>query len=124
MRVVRFRVIDGRTLEQALGAEPGPVVIDVRGADAYEAGHVPGSMHVPVHQMGHRRSEFPSSLVRRMVIVGEAGKRVQAAANWLVLMGYGDVSVLEDGVDGWPGELETGPPPPPKGKGPELRVIP
>jgi rhodanese-related sulfurtransferase len=121
---VRYRSLDGEALAREAAGERPPVVLDIRDRAAFEAGHVPGSLHVPVHEMGRRRADLPRSLVARIVLVGEPGKRLEAGANWLVLMGYGDVAVLEGGIDGWPGEVETGPPEPPKPSGPELRIVP
>ena len=56
----------------------------------------------------------------RILVVGEPGRRTDAALRWLALMGFADVSVLQGGIDAYPGELETGPAPPPPPPGPTL----
>jgi rhodanese-related sulfurtransferase len=36
-----------------------PTVIDVRGADEYAAGHVPGAIHIPADELPRRLGEIP-----------------------------------------------------------------
>jgi rhodanese-related sulfurtransferase len=121
---VRFQVIDAGGFEAALAAEGRPFVLDVRTLEAYEAGHVPGSHNVPVHDLGRRMRELPQSKAARILVVGDEGRRTAAAGNWLALMGYVDVAALDGGIAAFRGELEKGPPPPPPARGPELRVVP
>jgi rhodanese-related sulfurtransferase len=108
-----------------LVAERRPFVLDTRSREEFEAGHVPGSRNVPVHELGRRQDELPSSKVARILVIGEPGRRSEAAAAWLVLMGYADVALVEGGIAAHRGELEKGPagPLPPRWQ-PELRVLP
>src|SRR5262245_8057330 len=39
-------------------AMKGALVIDVRGTDAYRAGHIPGALHVPLDQIASRADEI------------------------------------------------------------------
>ena len=122
---MRFHSIDGATLERELASPRRPFVLDVRQRAAYLEGHVPGSAHILVYDLGHERQRLPSSMIRRIVLIGEPGKRTNAGATFLTLMGYADVAVLDGGIDGWTGELEVGEPPEPVAKGgPELRILP
>ena len=83
-------------------------VLDVRPRDAYERGHVPGSLHCPVHEMSKRKRDLPpqSSTV---VVVGEPGSRGRAGAVFLLVTGYGSVVLLDGGFPAWDGAVETGP---------------
>jgi rhodanese-related sulfurtransferase len=121
--VARFQQLAPDEFATAVAATPKPFVLDVRELAAYEAGHVPGSRWILVHDLPARRSELPPSKVGRLLVVGDAGKRTEAAANFLSLFGYADVAVLDGGFAAWTGEVETGPPPKPKPPGPELRII-
>jgi len=121
--MTRFHGIAPRDLEAALAAPTRPFVLDVRDRAQYEAGHVPGSALLPVHEMAARRGELPVVKVKPIVVVGEPGTRTTAAATWLVLVGYGDVRVLDGGWPAWTGPVETGPAPPPRPRGPELRIV-
>jgi len=120
---VRFQILDAAGFDAALAGDRRPFVLDVRSPAEYLAGHVPSSHNVPVHEMGRRPRDLPGSKIARIVVIGEPGRRSEAAANWLALMGYADVAVLDGGFAAWKGEIETGEPPPPPPRGPELRVV-
>ena len=47
---------DLRTL---MSTEHPPTVIDVRGAEEYTAGHVPGAWHIPGGELAARLDEIP-----------------------------------------------------------------
>jgi rhodanese-related sulfurtransferase len=121
--VARFQVLSPAEFETALAAEPRPFVLDVRSAAEFEAGRVPGARNIHVHEIASRRDELPTRKVVRILLVGEPGKRLDAAAAWFALMGYADVAVLDGGFAAWTGPVEKGPPPPPKPRGPELRIV-
>ena len=120
----RFSSTTATRLAEALASERPPVLVDVREAAAFEAGHLSGSVHVPVYDLGARRAELPAGLSTPLVVIGDHRKRAHAAATFLVLIGFGHVAVLEGGIATWEGPLATGPPRPHKPPGPELRVVP
>ena len=119
----RFDVLAPSEFATAVAARPAPFVVDVRDPAEYEAGHVPGSRSIPVHEIGRRRAELPTVRITRILVVGDAEKRTHAAAAWFVLTGYADVGVLLGGFAAWTGDVEKGPPQPPPTRGPQLRVI-
>jgi rhodanese-related sulfurtransferase len=121
--VTRFQELSPTAFETALAASPRPYVLDVRDEKEFLAGHVPSSRSIHVHELAARRDELPTAKITRILLVGDTEKRVQAAATWLALVGFADVGVLVGGFAAWKGPVETGPPPPPKPRGPELRVI-
>lgn len=122
---MRYHTISAAELDAELEGPRKPFLVDVRTRDAYLAGHLPGSVHIRVYDLGHERKRLPSSTVRRIVLIGEPGKRTEAGATFLTLMGYGDVAILDGGVEAWSGELETGEPADEKrAGGPELRLLP
>jgi len=121
--VARFLELSPPEFAAALDAKPRPFVLDVRIDEEFRAGHVPGSRWIHVHELAARRDELPTSKIARILVVGDSEKRSRAAAAWLALVGYADVGLLAGGFAAWTGPVETGPPPPPKPRGPELRVI-
>ena len=120
---MRFQTLDVGGLAAALAAEKRPFVLDVRSRGEFEAGHLPGAHNVPVHEMARRMRDLPAVRIARILVVGEPGKRSEAAVTWLVLMGYADVALVEGGIAAYAGALETGAAPAPPARGPELRVI-
>ena len=90
------------------GAPAGLWVLDTRPAEAFEEGHVPGSLHCPVHDLSRRERELPSK-GETVVVVGEAGSRGRASAVFLYLAWFAGVVLLEGGFPAWRGPVEKGP---------------
>ncbi len=87
------------------GARPA-FVLDVRESDGFALGRIPGSVNVPVHDLGRRRRDLPASTIERILLVGDDRHRTLAAARFLDLMGFGDLAVLDGGIAAWDGPLE------------------
>ena len=121
--MARFQRLDVTEFTAAREASPAPFVLDVRGAEAFAAGHVPGARTIPVHELAARRSELPHGKTERLLVVGDSDKRTAAAATFLTLFGFADVAVLAGGFAAWTGAVDTGPPRRPRPRGPELRII-
>jgi rhodanese-related sulfurtransferase len=47
------------TLRQQQLADAAPTVVDVRSAEEYAAGHLPGARHIPVDDLATRLGELP-----------------------------------------------------------------
>jgi rhodanese-related sulfurtransferase len=54
-------LIQPEELYQRLGSDQPPVVIDVRGIEAYRAGHIPGALHIPREEIADPMAEFPKN---------------------------------------------------------------
>jgi len=81
--------------------DAGFVVLDVREADAYRAGHVPGARHVPRGQLELRvNGEFPDPTVR-IVLCCELGLISTLATATLRDMGFRRAVALDGGMKGW-----------------------
>jgi rhodanese-related sulfurtransferase len=121
---IRFNLLDPSDLPAALAAARAPILVDVRERAAFEAGHIPGSRNVWVYDLGAERAALPANLAERLIVISDHRKRAQAAANFLTLIGFGDVAVLEGGIATYAGPIETGPAPEsaPR-RGPQLRVV-
>jgi len=76
------------------------VVIDLRRAQEFKAGHLPGAISVPMSELDRRFGEIPTSpmvVLYCQCSVDEAG----AAYAFLETRGYLNHVVLQDGYDGW-----------------------
>jgi glyoxylase-like metal-dependent hydrolase (beta-lactamase superfamily II)/rhodanese-related sulfurtransferase len=81
--------------------DPGVVILDVREADAYAAGHVPGAIHVPRGQLELRAdSVFPDPGVRILAYC-EFGKISTIATATLRSMGFQGAIALDGGIRAW-----------------------
>ena len=86
--------LDRIALQPAARAEG--TVVDVRQRNEYDAGHIPGALHVELGDVG--RATVPSGPVA--VMCGH-GERAMSAASLLERAGHRDVTVLTGGPDDW-----------------------
>lgn len=78
-----------------------PVIIDVREADEYEQGAIPGAIFLPRGILeGNILNQVPD-LDTEVVLYCAAGARSALAAKALEAMGYRDVKSLAEGFDRW-----------------------
>jgi rhodanese-related sulfurtransferase len=73
-------------------------LLDVRERDEWDAGHVPGSVHIPMRELGPRQAELPSD--RTILCVCRSGSRSGMVTRALADAGY-QVENLEGGLQGW-----------------------
>jgi glyoxylase-like metal-dependent hydrolase (beta-lactamase superfamily II)/rhodanese-related sulfurtransferase len=77
------------------------VVLDIREKDAFDAGHVPGALHLPRGQLELRvNTELPDPTVRILTYC-EFGKISTLAAATLRELGYGRAVALDGGMKAW-----------------------
>jgi rhodanese-related sulfurtransferase len=84
---------------QVDGADP--FVVDVREPAEYDAGHVPGSVLMPLATVPVRHHELPRD--ETIYLVCQTGGRSFTAATWLSQQGY-DVRNVSGGVVDWVGQ--------------------
>jgi rhodanese-related sulfurtransferase/glyoxylase-like metal-dependent hydrolase (beta-lactamase superfamily II) len=81
----------------ALVAE-GALLLDVREADEWEAGHAPTATHIPMRDVPARIDEIPGD--RRIVAICRSGGRSRAVAEALIGAGFNVVNV-SGGMRAW-----------------------
>lgn len=79
---------------------------DVRDAEQYAAGHLPGFRHYPGGQLVQETDMAAPVRGARILLTDDRGVRADMTASWLAQMGW-EAYVLEDG---YAGTLEVGPP--------------
>lgn len=77
----------------------GAAVVDVRSQAEWEAGHVPGSLNLPIGRLRERLGELPGG--RELVVHCQSGARATVAIGLLRAGGFGDVSHLVGDFAGW-----------------------
>jgi hydroxyacylglutathione hydrolase len=98
--VERIEMIDPDALAERLDVGDGIVVLDVRGADEFAEGHIPGSIHLPYGELSDRLAELPSD--RAIAAVCSGGRRSGLAASLLQRAGFREViHVGQGGVGTW-----------------------
>jgi hydroxyacylglutathione hydrolase len=95
----RFRRQRAAELERRLLQGERLVVVDVRERHEWFAGHVPGSLNLPLHDLPKDAGALPRG-PELAVHCGHA-YRGTLGASLLEQLGYGPLTVIEDGYTGW-----------------------
>ncbi|MBX3174244.1 MAG: MBL fold metallo-hydrolase [Gemmatimonadaceae bacterium] len=74
-------------------------VLDVRNRSEFDAGHLPGALHIPVGYLPARLGEIPRD--KPIIVQCQTGSRSAIAASLLQRLGIEQVSDLTDGYVGW-----------------------
>ena len=77
------------------------VMIDVREAADFGAGHAPNARNIPLAQLATRIGELEKFKNRPAVIVCQTGGRSHTATALLKKAGFADVVVLSGGIGAW-----------------------
>ncbi len=81
-------------------ADPGALLVDVREADEFRSGHIPGAVNVPLSSIGS--AKLPKG--RRLYVYCLRGTRSRRAVGILKKMGYEAKSI--GGIASYKGEVE------------------
>ncbi|HET7397567.1 MAG TPA: rhodanese-like domain-containing protein [Intrasporangium sp.] len=76
------------------------IVIDVREADEWAAGHAPNAVHVPLGELPSRLDDLPDTDAGPVPVVCRSGSRSARAVAWLTRQGF-DVVNLDGGMRAW-----------------------
>ena len=95
-----------------------PVLLDVRGLDEWERGHLKGSVHIPRGELEPRAEAAMPDKSREVIVICAGGVRSLLAGETLKAMGYEKVISMDGGYGDWedahlPAEI----PPPPEETG-------
>nr|MDQ3388715.1 rhodanese-like domain-containing protein [Gemmatimonadota bacterium] len=74
-------------------------MVDVRGRAEWEAGHIPGAVHIPLGELAGRTDELPRDLP--LVVHCQGGGRSAMGASLLLSLGVREVADLAGGFSGW-----------------------
>lgn len=89
-------------MAERAGSTPGARVIDVRTAEEYASGHLPGAENIPLDRL----PEHSFAAGEKLFVYCRSGARSGRAAAWL--QGQGAEAVNMGGIAGYFGTLERG----------------
>ena len=92
------------SIDQAIAAiQSSDVLIDVREADEYAAGHLPGAIHMSRGMLEFKMASNPKMQSRdlNIVLYCKTSGRAALSAKSLADMGYTHVRSIAGGVDAW-----------------------
>jgi phage shock protein E len=93
------------TTRELYRAKPLPVIIDVREADEYAQGHIPGAKPLSRGILEQKVGQLIPDFSTAIVVYCSGGERGALAADNLLKMGYQNVRSLKGGLQNW---LESG----------------
>ena len=96
-------------VEERLGADAAPLIIDIREPVEYDAMHIGGSLNVPrgilesACEWGYEETvpELVQAREQDVILVCRSGNRSALAAFTLQLMGYRRTTSMKTGLRGW-----------------------
>ncbi len=83
----------------AAGGPEAPFVIDVRQPSEYEAGHVPGSLHIAAGDLPETLDRLPHD--RSIALICASGYRSSVASSLLRASGFAHVAPVAGGIADW-----------------------
>jgi rhodanese-related sulfurtransferase len=92
-----YTTCDPETAKQVLC--DGGRLLDVRNPDEYAAGHVPGSVCIPLPDLEKRAADIPRDTP--VVVTCQSGSRGEMAVERLRAIGFTNVTNLQGGVTAW-----------------------
>lgn len=92
---------------QAMMDAGSPTIVDVRTAQEYAEGHVPGAINIPVENIGSDKPAELADTDADLIVYCRTGVRSKQASDKLVELGYQHVNDMGGIVD-WTGDKVTG----------------
>lgn len=92
--------ISGPELLARIDAGNAPAIVDVRSAQEFARGHVPGAIHIPFTAVGEHVWEIPGSPRDPLVVYCGHGPRAWIAGRALRRNGF-EVIYLKGHMHGW-----------------------
>lgn len=88
-------------LMQRIEANHAHLILDVRNAEEYKKGHIPGAINIPHDRLDSRFIEISSHKNKDVVLYCGSGGRVVIAANILQSAGFSRLLHLDGDMNGW-----------------------
>ena len=102
-----YTQISQEEAKEMMGKDDDHIVVDVRRADEYAAGHIPGAILIPNEEIGTEQPAELPNLDQIILIYCRSGNRSKQASQKLADMGYTNVYEF-GGIIDWTGEVVTG----------------
>ncbi len=100
-----YRQIPMREPVEMMQSESDYRIVDVRRADEFAAGHIPGAVNVPNENIGSKELPELPDKEQLLFVYCRSGRRSKEASEKLVKLGYTNV-VEFGGIMDWTGEIE------------------
>ena len=93
--------VSATELIKLIEIEQAPVILDVRSADEYAEGRIPGAINIEYRELPFRIDEIRNLGTRKIIVYCERGVRANIAEETLRKSGFTEVLHLEGDMSGW-----------------------
>ena len=93
--------ISGDQLAGLIARGQAPLILDVRTAPEFDAGHIPGAVNIPHTELAARLAELGADQSREIVVHCKSGRRATMAEDILRAAGFNNLRRLQGDMDGW-----------------------
>src|SRR6266496_2163924 len=101
-RQVKERITEIEPAEARAESRNGAVLVDVRESHEFEAGHIPGAVHVPRAYLETRIENAAPDRSQHVILYCQSGNRSAFAADTLEReLGYDNVESMKGGITLW-----------------------
>lgn len=90
---------DAEPMEAVRLVNAGAQLLDLRGHDAFRAGHIVNARHLPLDELGAKADKLDRTIP--VVVYCDSGITSNRAAEQLVGLGFADVWQLRGGLAAW-----------------------
>ena len=94
-------IAPAQLVQQMDKKDPNLVLLDVRTAEEFAAGHIPGAINIPHDQLPNRLAEIAGAKSKEVVVYCRSGRRSAIAQETLNAQGFKDVKHLEGDMLKW-----------------------
>ena len=94
-------MISSEQLQEKTREGETPLILDVRSAGEYAAGHIPGAINIPHDQLSARMSELGVAPSDTIIVYCHSGRRAGMAEEHLASKGYTNVLDLNGHMVDW-----------------------
>ncbi len=101
-----YRQVSMEEAISMLAEEDGYIILDVRRADEFAAGHIPGAINIANESIGTDDIPELSDKDQLILVYCRSGNRSKQASQKLADLGYTNI-VEFGGIIDWPGEIVT-----------------
>jgi rhodanese-related sulfurtransferase len=82
------------------------VVIDVRTAEEFQSGHIPGAINMDVKQENFHEQIRSLDKTKKYLLYCRSGKRSETALDIMRSNGFRNILHLKGGIENWKGQIE------------------
>ncbi len=100
-----YRQISMDEATKLMAEETGYIILDVRRADEFGAGHIPGAINIANESIGTDEIPELPDKDQLILVYCRSGNRSKQASQKLADLGYTNI-VEFGGINDWPGEIE------------------